>query len=99
MTKEELKQEAEKYINNKQKPLTKYDLVAFAEPREKEIKILGERCLQLQKDKGNLIDKVAELEQKLEQIKNEKFEKALSQIKHDREVVIEYNEKLQDFKR
>lgn len=35
------------------------------------------------------------LEQKLEQIKDEKFEKALSQIKHDREVVIEYNEKLQ----
>lgn len=39
--------------------------------------------------------RIAELEQKLEQIKNEKFEKALSQIKHDREVVIEYNERLQ----
>ena len=26
-----------------------------AEPREKEIKSLGERCLQLQKDKGELI--------------------------------------------
>ena len=36
-----------------------------------------------------------ELEQKLEQIKDEKFGKALSQIKHDREVVIEYNERLQ----
>ena len=39
--------------------------------------------------------RIKELNQKLEQIKNEKFEKALSQIKHDREVVIEYNEKLQ----
>lgn len=69
MTKEELEKEAEKYINNKQKPLTKYDLVVFAEPREKEIKILGERCLQLQKDKGNLIDKVRELEQQIEKMK------------------------------
>lgn len=32
---------------------------------EKEIKSLGERCLQLQKDKGNLIDKVNDLEEKL----------------------------------
>ena len=67
----ELEKEAEKYINSKQKPLTKYDLAAFAERH------------------------IEELEQKLEQIKNEKFEKALSQIKHDREVVIEYNERLQ----
>lgn len=29
---------------------------------EKEIKSLGERCLQLQKDKGNLTDRVRELE-------------------------------------
>lgn len=40
-------------------------------------------------------DRIAELEQKLEQIKIEKFDKSLSQIKHDREVVIEYNERLQ----
>ena len=71
MTKEELKQEAEKYINNKQKPLTKYDLVAFAEPREKEIKILGERCLQLQKDKGKLIDENNELKAQIEKMKSD----------------------------
>ena len=36
--------------------------LAGAEPREKEIKSLGERCLQLQKDKGNLTDRINELE-------------------------------------
>lgn len=39
--------------------------LAGAEPRENEIKSLGERCLQLQKDKGELIDKVRDLEEKL----------------------------------
>ena len=39
--------------------------LAGAEPREKEIKSLGERCLQLQKDKGNLTDSVNNLEEKL----------------------------------
>ena len=40
---------------------------AGAESREKQIQALGERCLQLQKDKGNLTDRVKELEEKLEQ--------------------------------
>lgn len=31
MTKKELEKEAERYINGKQKPLTKYDLIAFAQ--------------------------------------------------------------------
>ena len=39
--------------------------IESAEPREKEIKSLSERCLQLQKDKGNLIDRVNNLEEKL----------------------------------
>lgn len=39
--------------------------IAGAEPREREIKSLGERCLQLQKDKGNLTDSVRDLEEKL----------------------------------
>ena len=39
--------------------------IESAEPREKEIKSLGERCLQLQKDKGNLTDSVNNLEEKL----------------------------------
>ena len=65
MNKEELVEEAEKYINSKQKPLTKYDLVAFAEPREKQIEILSKHILELQADKGRLTDKVRELEQQL----------------------------------
>ena len=36
---------------------------------EKENKMLGERCLELQKDKGELIDRVKELEQHNEQMK------------------------------
>ena len=38
---------------------------------EKEIKSLGERCLQLQKDKGELPDKVRELEQENERLKGD----------------------------
>lgn len=83
MTKEELKQEAEEWLNKWElcnKCQNKVDCVsnfsfckkvvlqsylASAKPREKEIKVLGERCLQLQKDKGELIDKVRDLEEKL----------------------------------
>ena len=43
--------------------------LAGAEPREKEIKVFGERCLQLQKDKGNLTDKCKELEAQLNKLK------------------------------
>ena len=36
---------------------------------KKQNKSLGERCLQLQKDKGNLIDKINELEAQIEKMK------------------------------
>jgi hypothetical protein len=79
MTKEELKQEAEKHadgiyhykinvsdygedgIINYRYSDVKEAYLAGAEPREKQIAELGERCLQLQKDKGNLIDEVRKL--------------------------------------
>ena len=40
------------------------------EELEKENKALGERCLQLQKDKGNLIDRCKEFEEQIEKMKN-----------------------------
>ena len=87
MTKEELKREAEEWLN-KWELCNKCDhkvqciednaicpqvveraYLASAEPREKKIKALGERCLQLQKDKGELIDKVRELERRIASIR------------------------------
>lgn len=50
---------------------SKEGYLAGAEPRKKQIAVLGERCLQLQKDKGNLIDWIKELEQKIEKMINE----------------------------
>lgn len=80
MTKEELEKEFEKYLKDSsdyydpREPLTERKLLQMwldcAEPREKQIAELGERCLQLQKDKGNLTDRVRELEAENEQIKN-----------------------------
>ena len=87
MTKEELKQEAEKSLDKrlgtyayirKQDCYTNYvdGYIDSAEPREKRIaklekkvKSLGERCLQLQKDKGNLTDRVKELEAQVEKMR------------------------------
>lgn len=37
--------------------------------RNREVKSLGERCNQLQKDKGNLTDRVRDLEQQIEKMK------------------------------
>ena len=80
MTKEELEKEAEEYVKQNYCEMcvmaddckcgcidcfTVQAYLASAEPREKEIKSLGERCLQLQKDKGNLTDSVNNLEVKL----------------------------------
>lgn len=54
----------------------------YITPLQNQIKQLGERCLQLQKDKGNLIDRCRELEQQIEKMqncrncKNEKIEGA-----------------------
>lgn len=70
MNKEELVKEAKKSCIDK----THYCIGGFggnaycegyydgAESREKQIQALGERCLQLQKDKGNLTDRINELE-------------------------------------
>ena len=85
MTKEELEKEAEVFVSEKadkgnfdvekfgkayfSESSMKQALVKFAEPREKEIEILGERCLQLQKDKGELTDRVRELESQIEKMK------------------------------
>ena len=80
MTEEALKDEICEYVHNiyKSVPLygfSKRDLrdVAehFALPREKQIAELGERCLQLQKDKGNLTDRVRELEEQIEKMKSD----------------------------
>ena len=84
MTKEELKQEARQKalewngekINGKynRPPIANWSCyekgyLAGAEPREKQIQALGERCLQLQKDKGELTDRVNELEAQIEKMK------------------------------
>lgn len=87
MTKKELKQEAEEWIN-KWELCNKCDhkvqciednaicpqvveraYLASAEPREKQITGLSKHILELQKDKGNLIDRVRELEQQIEKMK------------------------------
>jgi hypothetical protein len=70
MTKEELEKEAEKFLGGWLiDPEIVKLLVDFAEPREKKIESLGKRCLQLQKDKGELIDKTRELERKIASIR------------------------------
>ena len=43
--------------------------LASAEPRERQITGLSKHILELQKDKGNLIDRVRELEQQIERMK------------------------------
>ena len=84
MTRDELKKEAEEYTETKGKEhfrkfynsdkniaeLITQVYIDSAEPREKEIKSLGERCLQLQKDKGELTDRVRELEAQIEKMKS-----------------------------
>ena len=76
MTKAELEKEAEEYADRHAIIHTKDVYIEIqeaylegAEPREKQIAELGERCLQLQKDKGNLTDRVRELEAQIEKMK------------------------------
>ena len=83
MTKEELEKEAEEYgIDNFEQCMyndvkgweTDYKArvqayIDGAEPREKQITGLSKHILELQKDKGNLIDRVRELEQQIEKMK------------------------------
>ena len=74
MTKEELKQEAkeraDEYTNLRPFHIG-YEEGYFdgAEPREKQITGLSKHILELQKDKGELTDKVAELEAQIEKMK------------------------------
>lgn len=71
--KDKLSKEAEEWLCNNLHSASEEDfikaMVDIAEPREKQIKALGERCLQLQKDKGNLTDKVRDLEAQNEQMR------------------------------
>ena len=84
MTKEELKQEAEEYAEGMAKyyasthedcipsQFEKYLRNAYitsAEPREKQIEIDAEQIRALQKQNGELTDKVNELEQQIEKMK------------------------------
>ncbi len=66
MNKEELEKEADEYVtrtNNNDCTIEAY--LAGAEPREKQIQALSKRCLQLQQDKGELIDEMRGLEDKV----------------------------------
>ena len=68
MTKEELEKEAEEWVANE---IGKKDLrcvrayIDSAEPREKQIQIDAEHIIALQKQNGELTDKVNDLEDKL----------------------------------
>ena len=76
MTKEELKQEVEDWWNNTFKVfyLTHNQLDKMCsdllEPREKQIQIDAEQIRALQKQNGELTDKVKELEAQIEKMKN-----------------------------
>ena len=85
MTKEELKQEAEEWLDNERKYLiednegnliniskkVKEAYLASAEPREKQIQIDAEQIRALQKQNGELTDKVKELEAQIEKMKSD----------------------------
>ena len=62
MTDTEILKRAEKYIKGKGQTLNKYDLVGFANA---ETDFLSKHILELQKDKGELTDKIQELEAEL----------------------------------
>lgn len=69
MTKEEITKEAQKQVNY-YTPLYPENFiqgyVAGAEPREKQIELLGERCNQLLRDKGNLTDQLTKAKELLQ---------------------------------
>ena len=80
MTKEKLEKEAREYLAEHSEYSEVFGqtfvavdtltaMVDFAEPREKKIESLGKRCLQLQKDKGELTDKIRELERRIASIR------------------------------
>ena len=89
MTKEELKQEAEKSLDKrlgtyayirKQDCYTNYvdGYIDSAEPREKQIQIDAEQIRALQKQNGELTNKVKELERQLKNWKAE-YEKLFNE--------------------
>ena len=99
MTKEELENEAEEWLNKWElcnkcknkvdcisnfsycKKVVLQSYLASAEPREKQIQIDAEQIRALQKQNGELTDKVKELEAQIEKIKclNEEIIKALNE--------------------
>ena len=99
MTEEELKKEAIQYAvdypTNYGKGYKHKDLriayLAGAEPREKEIKSLGERCLQLQKDKGRLTDKLTKAKEIIKKIEKIFYssENALKRLSEISDILIE----------
>ena len=76
MTKEELEKEAKEYAeqcygwtnNDLALDVAKATYITSTEQREKKIKSLGERCLQLQKDKGRLTDQLTKAKELLEKL-------------------------------
>ena len=75
MTKEKLKKEAEQLYENwyahKLGAISIIDVICkMAEPREKQIQIDAEQIRALQKQNGELTDKVRELKQQIEKMKN-----------------------------
>ena len=78
MTKEELEKESEEFLQKKwgtSKMLilggdAREVLADFAESREKQIQIDAEQIRNLQKQNGELTDRVRELEQQIEKMKN-----------------------------
>lgn len=81
MTKEELEKEAEEYANNLAfvfetdivqrivRERVRLALIDVLEPREKQIQIDAEQIRALQKQNGELTDKVTELEAQIEKMK------------------------------
>ena len=73
MTKEKLKQEAEEWLCNNLHSASEEDfikaMVDIAEPREKQIEIDAEQIRALQKQNGELTDKVNDLEAQIEKMK------------------------------
>ena len=78
MTKEELEKEATEYAQKlgakdfiaKPKEIVAYfGYLAGAEPREKQIAELSKHIVELQNDKGELIDRCRELEAQIEKMK------------------------------
>lgn len=101
MTKAKIEKEAEEYVGSKSCDTDDYScgflpstveemLIEFAEPREKQIQIDAEQIRALQKQNGELTDKVRELENAIEGYKNQIFykEKALAKVKKEKDRIV-----------